>query len=49
MIFKKASEDQILETARKEGFKTLAENAMVLVVNGTTTVAEIMRVLPTKT
>jgi type IV pilus assembly protein PilB len=46
LILDKASEDHLLAEARKTGFKTLAENTLALVLNGTTTVSEMMRVNP---
>ncbi len=48
IILKRGSENEVETAARKEGFTSLSENAVALVANGTTTVAEIMRVLPTK-
>ncbi|MBN2058390.1 MAG: type II/IV secretion system protein [Candidatus Saganbacteria bacterium] len=48
LVLKRASEDELLEAARKEGFKPLLENALELVTGGITTMAEVMRVLPTK-
>jgi type IV pilus assembly protein PilB len=47
LVMRQASATELLAAARKEGFKTLAENALGFVLNGTTTVAEMLRVLPT--
>jgi len=44
LIAEKAQEHVIKEQARKENMKTLRENGMLCVLDGTTTVEEILRV-----
>ena len=44
LILENAQEYQIRDQARREGMKTLRENGMVLALNGTTTVEEVLRV-----
>jgi len=44
LILEKAQEHVITEAARKEGMKTLRENGIEKVVNGATTIEEVLRV-----
>jgi len=44
LILENAQEYQIRDQARREGMKTLRENGMVLALNGTTAVEEVLRV-----
>ena len=44
MIARGASKDELIEQARKEGFEPMFANGMKKVVNGTTTLEEILRV-----
>jgi general secretion pathway protein E len=44
MIARGASKDELVEQARKEGFEPMFANGMKKVVNGTTTLEEILRV-----
>ncbi|MGB9856573.1 MAG: type IV-A pilus assembly ATPase PilB [Dictyoglomaceae bacterium] len=44
LILKKVSKDTIRETARKKGMNTLREDGLLKVLNGITTIEEVMRV-----
>ncbi|MDP3729900.1 MAG: ATPase, T2SS/T4P/T4SS family [Candidatus Omnitrophota bacterium] len=44
LILKSAQENEILETARQEGMKTLRENGIALALEGVTTLDEVVRV-----
>ena len=45
MILNRAPHDKMREVARSEGMRTLQEQAIRLVENGTTTAAEVMRTI----